>query len=155
MSCGNQVKKIYTWAEFDDDMMRIVSEIKSLHLPHIVAPYRGALPMGVYLSNKLNLPLSIVDYQSRDGFVGAPKEPVLIKNAGIMSNQTLVIIDDIYDTGLTLNKIRDYLFSEFQETRVKGYCLHRNVRNQVLHSHYADWVTTINDTKKWVQYPWE
>jgi len=149
-------KEKYTWDEFDRDVNVIAEELKSLHLPHIVAPYRGGLPMAVYLSNKLNLPLSIVDYQSRDAYdASAPKEPVIIKNAGISSNQTLVIVDDIYDTGLTLNKIREYLFGEFQETRVTGYCLHRNTKNKGLHANYPDWVKSINDTQNWIEYPWE
>jgi len=145
VSYDNYLKKVNQIAD------ELKKEIRDVHL---IALYRGGLPIGVHLSNKLNVPLSIIDFQTRD-VVGFTKynEPQLIKNAGIKSNELLVIVDDIYDTGLTLENVRDFLFEEFPNNPVIGYALYRNEKNQKFD---LPWVKTFADNgDKWVVFPWE
>jgi len=146
-------KLIYTWEDYTADMKIIQKKIEGIESPHLVSLYRGSLPMGVHLSNVMNLPLSIVDLQTRDGDGSGPK---LIKNAGINATCTLVILDDIYDKGLTMNKTREMFHQERQYAKIVGITLHSNSEMAHLHKNYDDWVHSLNDSKgKWVSYPWE
>jgi len=151
------MKKLYIdWDDYQKDIKTLSSIIRTLHEPHLVALYRGSLGMGSHLSNTLNLPLSIIDYQTRDSLTGdlkldKTKKPTLIKNAGVVSNQTLVLIDDIYDTGITMNQTREYLWTLYPETKVRGFCLYNN--NKISK---PNWVRNLHDSEgQWVVFPWE
>ena len=149
-------KKIhYSHQNLRHDIKRLKEKISKIEHPHLVCLYRGSMGVGIWLSNILDLPLSIVDLQTRDG-ISSSKEPVLIKNAGICATDTLVLIDDIYDIGLTMNKTREMFFRDFPRNRIKGFTLHANKKNAHLHQSYDPWVTSLNDTNgEWVQYYWE
>lgn len=79
-------KRFYTWDEFDSDAKRIAGVLWKYHklIKNIYAVPKGGLPLGVYLSNLLGVPL-ILD-----------KERI--------NNKTLVV-DDISDTGKTLKRL--------------------------------------------------
>jgi len=146
-------KLIYTWEDYTADMKIIQKKIETIDRPHLVSLYRGSLPMGVHLSNVMKLPLSIIDLQTRDGNGGDPK---IIKNAGIDATCTLVILDDIYDKGLTMNKAKEMLHRERPYAKIVGITLHNNSEMAHLHKRYDNWVFSLNDSKgKWVSYPWE
>ena len=137
---------------YEEDIKRIVDLLKNEKV-HLVALYRGSLPLGVRLSNELNAPLSIVDYQTRDG---DSKKPVLIKNAGISSIDTLYIVDDIYDTGLTMNKTKEFLEQEFPNNKVKCLVLYKNLKNSHLHKNYPDVYSLRESNNEWIVFEdWE
>ena len=137
-----------TWEEFDDDVSFLKKEILKIDNPHLVTLVRGGLPLGVSLSNKLGLPLSLIDFQTRDGKYGVrPKAPRLIKNDGYYINQTFVLIDDIFDLGLTLAKSVDLLRDTFPNCKIKIFTLYQNDLNQHLHKNYPFEVTSLHNSK--------
>ena len=147
-------EKLYvTWDDFNDDIYLLKEEIRQIEKPHLVTLYRGGLPMGTHLSNILDLPLSLVDFQSYDGH---SKEPTLIKNDGISADQTLVLVDDIFDKGLTLAKTVDMLYKQFPHIRIRVFTLYTNNHMQHLHDNYDFTVTSVRLSQgKWVVFPWE
>lgn len=62
----------------------------------LYAVYSGALPLGVNLSKMLGCKLGIIDFQRYDG---DSKTPKVIKDIG---NMNVVIVDDIFDRGVTM-----------------------------------------------------
>lgn len=149
-------KYYYTHEMYEEDISKIkdiIGDKTKYASVHLVSLYRGSLPMGVRLSNELDLPLSIIDYQTRDG---ESKEPVLIKNAGILRSDVLYVLDDIYDLGLTMNKAREYLMELFPFNRIEGITLVRNKANEHLHKDCA-WVQSLRTTNgEWVVFEdWE
>ena len=145
----------YTWEEYTNDIKIISEMISKIPNPHLLCLYRGSLPMGTHLSNKLSLPLSIVDFQTRDGDTNIT-EPKLIKNAGICATDTLVIIDDIFDKGLTIAKTREFLYKKFPHIRLKQITLFRNSHMIHLHDNYNFDVKFINESRgQWIEFPWE
>ena len=108
----------FTWSEFDNSVEFIANKCNLLEFSGIYGIPRGGLCLAVALSHKLKINLI--------------SEP--IKNS--------LIVDDIYETGITLNTFKNIegamffvLFSKKKPT----------------------WWNTVNISKKgeWIVFPWE
>ena len=108
----------FTWNEFDKSVEQIAHECKFSEFSGIYGVPRGGLCLAVALSHKLKIDL-----------ISEPK-----KNS--------LIVDDIYETGITLNSYRDIegvtcfvLFSKIKPT----------------------WWNTVKIAKEreWIVFPWE
>ena len=108
----------FSWTEFDKSVEHIANKCKFLEFSGIYGVPRGGLCLAVALSHKLKLNLI--------------SEP--IKNS--------LIVDDVYETGITLNSFKDIegamffvLFSKIKPT----------------------WWNTVYETKEreWIVFPWE
>ena len=108
----------FTWSEFDKSVEHIANKCKIFEFSGIYGVPRGGLCLAVALSHKLKINLI--------------SEP--IKNS--------LIVDDVYETGITLNTFKDIegamffvLFSKIKPT----------------------WWNTVHISKKkeWIVFPWE
>ena len=108
----------FTWNEFDRSVERLANKCKFKDFSGIYGVPRGGLCLAVALSHKLKIELI--------------SEP--LKNS--------LIVDDVYETGLTLTTFKDIegamffvLFSKIKPT----------------------WWNTVHLTKKsqWIVFPWE
>ena len=108
----------FTWSEFNNSVNHIANKCKFLELSGIYGVTRGGLCLAVALSHKLEINL-----------ISEPK-----KNS--------LIVDDVYETGITLNTFKDIegamffvLFSKIEPT----------------------WWNTVFISKKseWIVFPWE
>ncbi len=114
-------KTLYTWNEFDADIKKLAQKIKrsKKHFSAVWGPARGGLPVAVCLSHALDLSLA--------------KRP---------TDTSVLIVDDIADTGRTLNAYakRGFfiatLFYHKQCLYVPGLWLHEK-------------------GDRWVVFPWE
>ena len=113
-----KVINYYSWKEFDKSVEYIASKCRFLEFSGIYGIPRGGLCLAVALSHKLKIKLI--------------SEP--IKNS--------LIVDDIYETGITLSPFKDIegamffvLFSKINPT----------------------WWNTVNmaENKEWIVFPWE
>lgn len=141
-------KLYYTWYDFDECIKQCCTFIESMSKPiHVVTFYRGGLPLGTRLSNEFKLPLSIIDYQSYDGNT---KEMSFMKNANICSNEVLYVVDDIMDSGNTINKAIDFLHKEFPNNQIEVFTIFGN--NDKFKGTYYQHKHNKND---WIVFPWE
>ena len=108
----------FTWSEFDKSVEHIANKCRFLDFSGIYGVPRGGLCLAVALSHKLKINL-----------ISKP-----IKNS--------LIVDDIYETGITLNTFKEIegamffvLFSKITPT----------------------WWNTVYTSKKkeWIVFPWE
>ena len=108
----------FSWSEFDKCVEQIAKECKFLELSGIYGIPRGGLCLAVALSHKLKINL-----------ISKP-----IKNS--------LIVDDIYDSGITLNGFKDIEGALF-------YVLFSKIE--------PIWWNTVNLPKKgeWIVFPWE
>ena len=114
----NKVIRYFTWSEFDKSVEHIANKCKFLELSGIYGIPRGGLCLAVALSHKLKINLI--------------SEP--IKNS--------LIVDDVYETGITLNTFKDIegamffvLFSKTKPTWWNG--------------------VYICKKREWIVFPWE
>ena len=108
----------FSWSEFDSCVEQIAKECKFLEFSGIYGIPRGGLCLAVALSHKLKINL-----------ISKP-----IKNS--------LIVDDIYDSGITLNGFKDIEGALF-------YVLFSKID--------PIWWNTVNLSKKgeWIVFPWE
>ena len=107
----------FTWSEFDKSVEYIAKECKFLEFSGIYGVPRGGLCLAVALSHKLKIDLI----------------PKPIKNS--------LIVDDVYETGITLNSFKDVEGAMF-------YVLFSKVEP-------VWWNTVhISDKEEWIVFPW-
>jgi len=108
----------FTWTDFDKSVLHIANKCKSLKFSGIYGVPRGGLCLAVALSHKLKVNL-----------ISKPR-----KNS--------LIIDDVYDTGITLNNFKDIEGAMF-------FVLFSKVK--------PTWWNTvfISEKSEWIVFPWE
>ena len=108
----------FTWSEFNKSVEHIANECRFLEFSGIYGVPRGGLCLAVALSHKLKIDL-----------ISEPKRNSLI-------------VDDIYETGITLNSFKNIEGATF-------YVLFSKVNPK--------WWHTVKVAKKneWIVFPWE
>ena len=108
----------FTWSDFDKSVLHIANKCKFLNFSGIYGVPRGGLCLAVALSHKLKINLI--------------SEP--IKNS--------LIVDDVYETGTTLNSLKDIEGATF-------FVLFSKIK--------PTWWNTvhISEKKEWIVFPWE
>ena len=108
----------FTWNDFDKSVEHIANKCKSLEFSGIYGIPRGGLCLAVALSHKLKINL-----------ISEPK-----KNS--------LIVDDVYETGITLNTFKDIQGAMF-------FVLFSKIKPK--------WWNTvhISKEKEWIVFPWE
>ena len=110
--------KYFSWSEFDKSVEYIANKCKFLEISGIYGIPRGGLCLAVALSHKLKINL-----------ISQP-----IKNS--------LIVDDIYETGITLKTFKNIEGAMF-------FVLFSKVR--------PTWWNSVNISEKseWIVFPWE
>ena len=140
-------KHHYTFADYDYDLIKITWKYKSQNNLHIVAPYRGGLPLGVALSNRLDAPLSILDYQRYDG---ETEEVSFMKNAGIEVTHKIILVDDLVDEGITIDKCYEFLSKEYPHNDIEVLTIFGRPGYRKKYNYMRE------HPKKWIHFdPWE
>ena len=114
---------------------------------------RGGLVPAVYISHRLNLPMLSIDHSSKvPGFA----DELLGKVAEKSTDGTkLLFIDDINDTGGTIDYIRQLLADDGCEVgNLRFAVLMNNSRSKVSVDYWAQ-IIDRNEDKRWFVFPWE
>ena len=108
----------FTWSEFDESVKQIANKCRFKEFSGIYGVPRGGLCLAVALSHKLKIEL-----------ISEPK-----KNS--------LIVDDVYETGLTLTTFKDIEGAMF-------YVLFSKIK--------PTWWNTVHTSGKseWIVFPWE
>ena len=110
--------KYFTWREFDNSVDYIANQCKTMNLSGIYGVPRGGLCLAVALSHKLNVKLN--------------EKP--LKHS--------LIVDDVFETGLTL--------SNFKNIEGANFFVLVSKKSPI-------WWNTVNiyHNKEWIVFPWE
>jgi hypoxanthine phosphoribosyltransferase len=119
---SNMNKRFITWDYIETAVNNIASQIESseLNIEYILGMPRGGLIPAVMLSHKLNIPLF---------------------RPGMVLNNKVLIVDDICDSGLTLQKYNVIT------TAVIHYKQSAKIEPNFYYS--------LTPEDKWIVYPWE
>ena len=108
----------YTWNEFDNSVNQIADKCKNWKISNIYGIPRGGLCLAVALSHKLNIKIA--------------KNPT----------KYTLIVDDIFETGMTLKKFSNIKGANF-------FVLFSKVEPLWWHSLY------FCNKNEWIVFPWE
>jgi hypoxanthine phosphoribosyltransferase len=134
----------YTFEEYKSDLGSLkytVSGIKNLHL---IAVYRGSIPLTVHLSNLLKCEMSIIKLETKNGNI---EEANFVSN-NIKENDRLVVLEDIYDTGNTIKLIQQMMGLKYKDRSIRYYSLFGKKND-------AGVVYLKENNNKWIIFPWE
>lgn len=148
------VKLNYTCEQFNEDINTIKSYVKSLDkgVANFVSIWRGSAPMGIKLNNQCpDSTLSLIKFQTRDG---NDEVPEFLLNNIPAKDSFVVVLDDIFDTGLTLEAVYKFMITEGY-TNVFYVTLHNNTKAVRCTELTVKPYSVRNTTGEWIIYPWE
>ncbi|MEM2757559.1 MAG: phosphoribosyltransferase [Sulfolobales archaeon] len=124
---------------------------ESSYLPEaIVAVSRGGLVPARIVSDLMNIDEVHSIKASLWGVGGRVSNEVLLYNVELpVKNKKVLIVDDVVDSGLTLNKIVGYI-REFGPADVRTAVLHIKPSSKYLPNYYVSKL----DEWLWIIYPW-
>lgn len=114
---------------------------------------RGGLVPAVYVSHQLGLPMLSIDHSSKvPGFA----DELLAKVAAMSAEgRRLLFVDDINDSGGTIQYIRDLLTRNgCDDANLRFAVVINNQRSKVEVDLWADTIDRSED-KRWFVFPWE
>ena len=147
-------KVYYSWSDIEGMMGDITQKMATQMLrPHVVlGPSRGGFPIGTMMSHYYGIPFHGFEWQTRDGKVqnSTQLRHLLSKYNG----KRIVIIDDINDTGTTLQGINDVVTMEGMTDNVKYVVL-----LEKLSSNFASQICAVEldeeEENNWIVFPYE
>lgn len=102
-------KLYYSWKDLETDCRAIVRDmaVNSYKPSVVIGPGRGGYPIGVMMSHYFGVPFEGFNWQTRDGKIEDSESlnQILSKYYG----KSILIVDDINDTGTTLSGIIDVI----------------------------------------------
>lgn len=136
-----------SWEELEKDCFELAKKIKKERFDRILCISRGGLVWARIFSDLLNLPIShltVTSYQD----LKQQKETKITETPNNLKNQRFLVIDEIVDTGKTLQVVIDYLKSQ-KITSFKSLApIVRSFSNPL-----PDYYTKIIDN--WIIFPYE
>ena len=144
-------KVYYEWKDYAKDM----KSTDWLKFDHVIGIYRGSLLMASHISNMRDVSMSIVGFQTRDG---EDKKPYWIHNSQkeVLSEEgsRILIVDDIYDTGYTMQKFIEFVKQNRKRPSampsILTYCLFGKDAPEETNLVYSN----VHDGD-WIVFPWE
>lgn len=132
-------------------LLDITKQIQSsIWMPEVILSInRGGCVPGVYLSHSIKTPHKVIDIQLRDSN-NIPNLDVL--KYSINRYKTILIIDDINDTGATFNFIKKNIIDKTKEVRYAA--LVDNISSD-FKVDYKGKVIDKSKTPSWIVFPWE
>ena len=145
----------YTWNNFDDDVEHISEILNSMtniddREFYFVGIFRGGLPLAVKLSNRFDSRMGIIQYQSYGE--GADKK-LSFHIFSPKANDIIVIVDDIVDTGKTLDIVNKALLEKgIVDVIYVSLFKHQNYQGL---DHKIKLYSCREKLNEWVVYSWE
>ena len=114
---------------------------------------RGGLVPACYLSHRTGLPLLTVDHSTGDHGFGAELLEKLA--AKIRAGARILIVDDINDSGTTINHLRAAIEAKVgHPERLRVAVLVHNSRSKARAEYHGSEIDRDRD-KRWYVFPWE
>jgi hypoxanthine phosphoribosyltransferase len=148
----------YGYDEYSNDIKKLYEDLNPFKDKiQLVGVFKGSLPIVTHLGNLLDVPVSIINYQSRDTHSPqnkslTPVYPVWAVN-NITKDRSIVLIDDIYDSGKTYDMLKEFLNLEHHKKKI-------DISNMLCYTLFSSkkipGVVSLNETlDRWIIFPWE
>lgn len=149
-------KEYVSWDGAIDATMKIAEAIRGLQnadqidtVDRVVGVVRGGLPMAVMLSHELDVPMSTLEATHYDDT--ERKDSVEVTDVAVNEievGETVLLVDDVVDTGRTLMEIKR-VWDEYDSFSYATAVWHKKSHSA------ADPMISVDQTDRWIVYPWE
>ncbi len=149
-------KRYVGWPTIDDYVNRVSFEMykDNFRPDYIVGLTRGGLMPAVYMSHRLDIPMHALKVSLRDHI---DTDDNLWMQDDAREGKKILVLDDINDTGATLNWIvNDWKLNQTPQHNVKFAVLFDNLSSGFCQE--VDYCATeIDKSEKdeWIVFPWE
>lgn len=157
-------KNYYSWQQVDNAINNIILQMFNDNWKPevIIGLTRGGLTPAVKLSNLTGIPMHTLDVRLRDTFNGYEVESNQKFAKQAIKNHNILIVDDINDTGETL----DWIYNDWKKAWpgkdpkaiwnnvIRVACLVDNTASDFDIDYSAIEINKI-ETPQWVVFPWE
>ena len=143
------------YPEFVADVQKVAAALEEdgWRPDHIVGIGRGGLVPAAYLSHRMGISLLSIDYSS--GVASFAEELIEKLALATCEGRSIVIVDDINDSGRTIEALRKSLIDHGADSaRVRVAVLIDNVRSAAKADYRSRTIDRSTD-KRWFVFPWE
>ena len=142
-------KAYYTWEQIESMTQDILRQTRDKQFDAVVGLTRGGLTPAVLISQYLDIPMHTLKISLRD-HVGEDNVVEARENFGVNSGKNILVIDDINDTGATLN----YLQESWGHDTVTYAVLINNEASDADVDYSSININKMEDDV-WIVFPWE
>ena len=137
-------KAYYTWEQIEGMTQDILRQIKDEKFDAVVGLTRGGLTPAVLVSQYLDIPMHTLKVSLRDH-----AEQESLKVLDKLSGQRVLVIDDINDTGATINYIKEHWIGNLT------YAVLINNEASDADVDYSSININKMEDDVWIVFPWE
>jgi len=142
-------KAYYTWEQIESMTQDILQQTRDKQFDAVVGLTRGGLTPAVLISQYLDIPMHTLKISLRD-HIGEDNVVEARENFGVNSGKNILVIDDINDTGATLN----YLQESWGHDTVTYAVLINNEASDADVDYSSININKMEDDV-WIVFPWE
>lgn len=152
------IKKIhYNWEDFEKTIDGFGFYVHAYSDIVLFSIYQGSLTLGSRLSKQYNLPHSILKFQHMDG---DDKEVSVLYDAlgdpNKYEKKQIFLIDDIYDTGKTIDICTEFLKKNYPLANINIFCIFANTETLKKNGYKHNIKYEHKHDGTWIQFiPWE
>jgi len=137
-------KAYYTWSQVEGMTQDILRQIRDEKFDAVVGLTRGGLTPAVLVSQYLDIPMHTLKVSLRDH-----QEKESLKVLDKLSGQRVLVIDDINDTGATINYIKEHWIGNLT------YAVLINNEASDADVDYSSININKMEDDVWIVFPWE
>jgi len=137
-------KAYYTWSQVEGMTQDILRQIRDEKFDAVVGLTRGGLTPAVLVSQYLDIPMHTLKVSLRDH-----AEQESLKVLDKLSGQRVLVIDDINDTGATINYIKEHWIGNLT------YAVLINNEASDADVDYSSININKMEDDVWIVFPWE
>jgi len=137
-------KAYYTWQQVQNMVQDILRQTRDKQFDAVVGLTRGGLTPAVLVSQYLDIPMHTLKVSLRDH-----QEKESLKVLDKLSGQRVLVIDDINDTGATLNYIKEHWIGNLT------YAVLINNEASDADVDYSSININKMEDDVWIVFPWE
>ncbi len=143
------MKYYYSYEAFKKDTCTLIKEVKSFEAEAIVGIARGGLTLAHAIAEGLNI-REVQTLRTELYDVSCKRENITLFGTCSFKNvQRVLVVDDIADSGETLQAIMHFLRNEFPSVEFKSATLYYKKTSLYKPDFW------INEAKQWIEFFWE
>jgi xanthine phosphoribosyltransferase len=153
-----------TWQAVDEYIQKIEEQIRATGFTpdYIVGIVRGGAIPAVLLSHRLNVPVVMVHWTTRDKGIDHRESNAWLSEDINFNNKKVLVVDDIVDTGKTIEELFED-WSVRKEVGAEPTLALDNIRVcaiiynevQLMPVDYFGRAINRNEDTRWCEFPWE